>query len=136
MSPSVFNKGGAASRARAAAALKPCPQSPNCVSSLATAKHQYIPPLKGREKGQDMWARLEKVLSRMDGVKWQTVAPGHIQAVFTTKWLRFKDDAQFFWEPSEQVIHVRSASRRGYSDLGANRRRIEQIRGRLNALTP
>ena len=28
----------------------------------------------------------------------------------------------------EKIIHVRSASRTGYSDLGVNRRRIEELR--------
>jgi len=32
------------------------------------------------------------------------------------------------------VIHVRSASRLGQSDLGVNRKRIETIRAKLNEL--
>ncbi|MCA9019441.1 MAG: DUF1499 domain-containing protein, partial [Planctomycetaceae bacterium] len=34
----------------------------------------------------------------------------------------------FLVDSSQNVIHVRSASRVGYSDLGVNRKRIEAIR--------
>jgi uncharacterized protein (DUF1499 family) len=40
----------------------------------------------------------------------------------------FVDDVQFLIDESPRVIHVRSASRDGYWDLGVNRRRIETIR--------
>jgi len=39
----------------------------------------------------------------------------------------FVDDVEFYF-PQEKVIHVRSASRLGYSDLGVNRKRVEQLR--------
>jgi uncharacterized protein (DUF1499 family) len=42
--------------------------------------------------------------------------------------LRFVDDVEFLFDRDSQVIHVRSASRVGYSDLGVNRRRVEKIR--------
>jgi len=41
---------------------------------------------------------------------------------------RFVDDVEFLFDADKQVIHVRSASRTGYSDLGVNRRRVERIR--------
>ena len=40
----------------------------------------------------------------------------------------FVDDAEFLLDPVNRVIHVRSASRLGYSDLGKNRSRMEEIR--------
>lgn len=42
------------------------------------------------------------------------------------------DDTEFQLDPSG-VIHVRSAARLGYSDLGVNRRRVEAIRAKLAA---
>jgi uncharacterized protein (DUF1499 family) len=39
----------------------------------------------------------------------------------------FVDDVEFYF-PDEKVIHVRSASRLGYSDLGVNRKRVERLR--------
>ena len=50
---------------------------------------------------------------------------------YTTKWLRFVDDAEFWFDPVAQRIQVRSASRLGEGDLGVNRARIEALRQRL-----
>jgi len=47
----------------------------------------------------------------------------------------FVDDVEFLLDASTKMIQVRSASRLGESDLGVNRKRIETIRGKLNALT-
>jgi uncharacterized protein (DUF1499 family) len=45
----------------------------------------------------------------------------------------FVDDAEFLLDRERHLIQVRSASRLGYSDLGKNRRRMEEIRGQFNA---
>jgi uncharacterized protein (DUF1499 family) len=45
---------------------------------------------------------------------------------------RFVDDVEFFFDDHQKVIHVKSASRTGYYDLGVNRRRIEIVRKRFN----
>jgi len=48
--------------------------------------------------------------------------------------MKFVDDAEFWYDPNAQVIQVRSASRVGQSDMGANRMRIEAVRAALIAL--
>ena len=50
---------------------------------------------------------------------------------FTTALMGYVDDVEFLYDPAAGVTHVRSASRLGYSDLGANRKRIEALRGAL-----
>ena len=47
---------------------------------------------------------------------------------FTSALLRFVDDVEFVFDEDHRTIHFRSASRTGYSDLGVNRRRMEDIR--------
>jgi len=49
-----------------------------------------------------------------------------ICALFTSRVLGFVDDVEFYCDGL--VIQVRSASRLGYSDLGVNRKRVEEIR--------
>ncbi|MEN6507422.1 MAG: DUF1499 domain-containing protein, partial [Smithella sp.] len=44
---------------------------------------------------------------------------------------RFVDDVEFYFPANEKIIHVRSASRVGYSDMGVNRKRVEEIRKRF-----
>lgn len=47
---------------------------------------------------------------------------------FTTLLLRFVDDVEFLFDETTKTVHFRSASRTGYSDLGVNRKRMEQVR--------
>ena len=56
-----------------------------------------------------------------------TAEERYIHAEFTSAFFRFVDDGT-------RTIHVRSASRVGYSDFGVNRRRVEEIRARFDAL--
>ena len=50
----------------------------------------------------------------------------YIRSEFTSSLIGFVDDVEFYIEASG--IQVRSASRLGHSDFGANRKRIESIR--------
>jgi len=44
------------------------------------------------------------------------------------------DDVEFLLDDGTKTIHIRSASRVGYSDLGVNRKRVEAIRARFETL--
>lgn len=55
-----------------------------------------------------------------------------IRAEFVSAIFRFVDDVEFYLDDRNKVIHVKSASRVGYSDLGVNRRRVENIRERFD----
>jgi uncharacterized protein (DUF1499 family) len=46
---------------------------------------------------------------------------------------RFVDDVEFSLAASAGLIHVRSASRVGYSDFGVNRKRVERIRAAFDS---
>ena len=50
----------------------------------------------------------------------------------SSKLFRFVDDVEFWFDDANKVIHCRSASRKGYSDLGVNRKRLEKIRQQFN----
>ncbi len=58
----------------------------------------------------------------------------YIHALSLSRIFKFVDDVEFYLPPDETVIHLRSASRVGESDLGVNRRRVEQIRLALRDL--
>jgi len=55
----------------------------------------------------------------------------YLWATFSTRIFRFIDDLELRMDEESDVIHVRSSSRVGYSDLGANRRRVEDLRLRF-----
>ena len=53
---------------------------------------------------------------------------GYIDAEAKSLIFRFVDDVEFYVDRDAKVIHFRSASRVGHSDLGVNRKRMEQLR--------
>lgn len=129
-----------ASSSRLEAPLRPCPKSPNCVNSLykEDQKH-YIKAIKTRapqnpdntiEDAETVTHQnrdhLLEVLNTLEKVKVVQVGDNYIKAEFSSKVFSFVDDVEFLILPEK--IEVRSASRTGYHDMGANRRRIEKIR--------
>lgn len=57
----------------------------------------------------------------------------YIHAQARTRWLGFVDDIEFWADPAEKLIHVRSGSRLGREDFGTNRKRLERLRARYMA---
>ncbi|MDH4161317.1 MAG: DUF1499 domain-containing protein [Nitrospirota bacterium] len=108
--------------------LPPCPASPNCVSSQSTDQDHAIEPLRFSGTAAEAMADLHAVLALLKRTKIVTESGGYLHAECTSLLLRFVDDLEFLIDTREQVIHVRSASRLGYSDLGVNRKRVETIR--------
>lgn len=51
-----------------------------------------------------------------------------LHAEATSLVFRFVDDVDAILNAETGLIHIRSASRVGYSDLGVNRRRMEKLR--------
>ena len=113
-----------------AASLADCPKSPNCVSSQASNPDRQVAPLKGGENAEQARQRLTALLDSLPRVSWAAATEKRIEAEFTSLIFRFTDDVVFEIE-EDGTIQVRSASRIGYSDLGANRARVEMLRERL-----
>ena len=116
--------------------LAPCPEKPNCVSSLATDTRHFIEPLQFTGEPVDAWARLKAILQRQTRTRIVAEQDGYLHAEFRSAVFRFVDDVEFAMQEELMVIHVRSASRTGYSDFGVNRRRVERLRERFTALEP
>lgn len=77
------------------------------------------------------------------GLKWELLhldtEKKEIQAVVTTKIWRFKDDVTIqvrSGQPSGSTVWVRSASRVGKGDLGANTRHVIDLIEAVNAIAP
>ncbi len=115
--------------------LEPCPDSPNCVSSQAKDESQRIDAISFDGSYQTAHSKLLNELGNMERVQIITEEDRYIRAEFTSRLFRFVDDVEFYFVDSSNkstLIHVRSASRLGYSDLGVNRDRIEAIRNALS----
>lgn len=114
--------------------LTPCPKTPNCVNSQAVGEKHYIEPVRYAGTQQGARARLLQILESEKRAKIVTAQENYIRLAFSSALFRFVDDVEFYFpekQAGETVIHVRSASRVGYSDLGANRKRIERIRNKF-----
>lgn len=79
---------------------------------------------------QEAMDRLKGIVGAMPRARIVEAADNYLHAEFTSALFRFVDDVEFLIDPAAHVIHFRSASRVGYSDLGANRRRMEELRRR------
>jgi uncharacterized protein (DUF1499 family) len=115
--------------------LSPCPQSPNCVSSQSKDEKHYIEPLHYDVPMREARETILTVIRSMKRTKMAILMDDYIRAEFVSSLFRFVDDVEFYFNDASKTIHIRSASRVGYSDLGVNRKRIEQIRAVYNALT-
>jgi len=111
--------------------LRPCPKSSNCVSSESDSTSSRIEPLTFQGTQEKAWGDLKETIRDMGG-KIQEEHDGYLWATFTSKLFRFVDDVEFRMVSTDGIIHVRSGSRVGYSDLGVNRRRVEKLRTLFN----
>jgi len=108
--------------------VSPCPDSPNCVSSLSTDKAHFIEPLHYVGSLADARQRLINILQNMKRIHLVKIEAQYIHAEFRSLVFRFIDDVEFYFPSEESIIHIKSASRMGYYDFGVNRRRVERLR--------
>lgn len=107
--------------------LDPCPQSPNCVSSQAWDETQRVAPIPFEGDAEAALDRFVELIEA-DGARVVLRREFHLRAEYRSRVFGFVDDVELLADEESGVVQVRSASRRGYYDLGANRRRIERLR--------
>jgi uncharacterized protein (DUF1499 family) len=107
--------------------LRPCPSSPNCVSSSAQDRGHRIDPFPVSGTSAETLALLARVISALPRATITQQGNHYLKAEFRTR-LGFVDDLEFLVDEARGLVEVRSASRAGYWDLGVNRRRVETLR--------
>jgi uncharacterized protein (DUF1499 family) len=117
----------------AAPALRPCPASPNCVSSDAADVYHAIPAIAFRGPAEKAWQTAKDALLALPRTRLVNDNGLKLHAECKSAIFGFVDDVEFELRADRGIIAVRSASRTGYSDFGVNRRRIEAIRAALRA---
>ena len=111
--------------------LARCPSSPNCVCSDSERGRHSVEPLRFRGDPQAAWEAVQRVTLAMPRTRIVQREPGYLRAECRSALMGFVDDLELELRASEQLIAVRSASRLGWSDMGVNRRRVEELRRRL-----
>jgi len=108
--------------------LPECGWLPNCVNSQSGRGAQASEPISANAQ---QWQQLKAWIAAQQD--WEVIVndSNFMQAIVKTPTMRFRDDVQLLFLPDEQIIHVRSSSRLGLSDLGTNARRVETLRKQL-----
>lgn len=120
--------------------LKAPAETPNSVSSQSglypghpQRHYADIAPFTYTGDGLAALRRLAGLLRSRERCRLVAQSPDYLYAQCSTRWLKFTDDVEFYLDAPAGVIHVRSASRIGRSDLGVNRARVEALRSRFAA---
>jgi uncharacterized protein (DUF1499 family) len=111
--------------------LRPCPDKPNCVQTydaIDTSHFQLPLALKQDEKQTAL--AITSAINETGGkvISETALVPSgyYLHAEYESDWLKFVDDVEVVIK--DGLIHIRSASRLGHSDLGVNTERLEKIK--------
>jgi len=114
--------------------LKPCPSSPNCVSSQSPGDRHGMEAIPYTMTAKEAKDKLRDIIKGMEGSSIVAEKDDYIHAEYRSAIFRFVDDVEFCLDDTRKLIHFRSASRVGNYDFGVNRKRMEAIRKKF--LTP
>ncbi len=119
--------------------LKAPSTTPNSVSSQADLWPGHprradarIAPLAVAGEPAAAMARVKAAVETVPGATVVKAEGDYLYAEFTTPLMHYTDDVEFWFDRPAGVVQLRSASRLGSSDMGANRQRIEALRARLS----
>ena len=107
--------------------LSSCPDRPNCISTQAVDPDQQFPPIPLTRSASAAMADFMLILREMPRCRIVTASDHYLHAEFRSALFGFVDDLEIACDETTKTIHLRSASRVGYSDFDVNRRRAEEI---------
>lgn len=112
--------------------LEKCSNSPNCVSSEDSRPLWSTSRLTVKGPADTEWPRLISVIERMPSARIveriERTEGRYARFEFVSRVFRFVDDLEVFWASGDSSVQVRSASRVGTWDIGANALRVRAVR--------
>jgi uncharacterized protein (DUF1499 family) len=111
--------------------LAACPSSPNCVSSDAGDEAHRVAPFRIAAPAVRVWEAVREAVAALPRTTVVVDTGEYLHAECSSALLGFVDDLELHLRPLEGIIALRSASRVGYSDLGVNATRVENLREAL-----
>ena len=111
--------------------LLPCPDSPNCVSTIDAVESHAIAPYRYRKSLDAAKSALKQIFSEFPRTQLVKEEEANLHFEVRSFLLQFVDDVEFWFDAAAKTIHFRSASRSGYYDFGVNRKRMEELRRKL-----
>jgi uncharacterized protein (DUF1499 family) len=107
--------------------LRVCPGTPNCVSSEGDKNAEKVLAISYTSEPEQAWNNVKTAITETGGLI-QIEQNGYLHAIYITPVIRFVDDVELRMDEDKKVIHIRSASRVGRKDFGANAQRVALIR--------
>lgn len=105
--------------------ISQCGEKPNCVSTSNTNEEHQIAPITVSADMKTIIAELESL-----DLELQSHIENYAHLTYSSTIMGFVDDVEIFKKGNK--LYIKSASRVGHSDLGANRERVEKIRKHFN----
>ena len=111
--------------------LRACPDKPNCVQTYSPADGSHFQlPLAAKANDEKTKEAISAAISKTGGqiITEQSLKPSgyYLHAEYESDWFHFVDDVEVVIK--DDLIHLRSASRLGYSDMGVNASRFKEIK--------
>ncbi|MCB0407684.1 MAG: DUF1499 domain-containing protein [Bdellovibrionales bacterium] len=107
--------------------IKECPSSPNCVSTMTKQSQKKMNPISYSQSCASVNEKIINLLNQFPRAKLIQRTETYLHYTFKSQIFGFVDDVEFFIDDIQHLVHFRSASRTGYSDFGANKKRMNQL---------
>lgn len=104
-----------------------CPDSPNCVSTQTDSAEHSLNPIAYTAPLNETHTQLLEIVNSLPRTEVSMVTSNYIHAVSRSQMFGFVDDTEIYIDDEAKLIHIRAAARMGYSDMGVNRQRAEEI---------
>jgi len=108
--------------------LREIPEKPNCVSTQTSQEDKLVAPMAFKDSLDATKEAFKQALESYGDIEIIEEEGNYLYAVATTGLMKYHDDIEVYFDEDNQVIQFRSASRAGYSDMGLNKERYEQIK--------
>jgi uncharacterized protein (DUF1499 family) len=107
--------------------LAPVSSKPNNVSTQAEDEAKKVTPLPMKASIAATMEAIKQAVNQYGGATIQSESETYLYVIFTTSLMKYHDDVEFWIDEVNGVVHFRSASRAGYSDMGLNRKRYDAL---------
>jgi uncharacterized protein (DUF1499 family) len=107
--------------------LKECPESPNCVSTQTQQEDKKMDPIPFGLDPKEVVEIIKSVVEGLPNTHLENESSNYLHYTFKSRIFGFIDDVEFLIDAEQKLIHFRSASRTGYSDLGVNKNRMTDL---------
>lgn len=107
--------------------LSELPNSPNGVSSQTSQADKLVDAIKYKASADLTREKIKESCIEFANAKLEEENESYMRFVFTTGKMKYNDDVEFFFDDKNELVHYRSNSRVGYSDMGLNKERYLKI---------